>query len=86
MKYEDYIGHTFAVYELALVQDNQGCRVSVVASVPGREGAFTRTWKNTSGALSPAQLNDITAFVSRCVGDAIILKAGVQGVLFEPPL
>jgi len=53
----------------------------LIASIPGREGTFTRAWGRPERSLTESELSDLSTTVSRWVIDAMILSHGHQGQL-----
>lgn len=73
-----------AVCCLAIYLEQQlgsdGCRWSIHVERPGRDGEFSRTWLNASGAIQADQLDDMSGYVARTVNDALVLWGGVPEV------
>lgn len=52
--------------------------VRVVCSIPGREGAFSRTWPLSRGAIASPTWQDLEGFVLSALQNAADTIGGVQ--------
>lgn len=78
---ERLTGNVFLVLELVHDRSERYGGVSLVASVPGREGTYGRRWKAPYGILSEAQAADLAAHLTKQAMDALVLFTGVQTTL-----
>lgn len=71
------------VLSVQLIQGvtNHGVDWTVDIVRPGRDGHFSRSWKNASGCLTADQLSDLSGWVQRTVHNAVVAWGGIQGVM-----
>jgi hypothetical protein len=55
--------------------------VSVIQSIPGREGTLTWRYKAPYGIIDASQLRDLASRVAKTVEDATVAFTGAQEVL-----
>jgi hypothetical protein len=58
---------------------------TALASIPGREGTLSHSWKNHSARLNVTQMDDICLYVWQTVQNCILCIDGAQlEILLEP--
>jgi len=75
------IGEPYLVLELCHDRRELLGSITVVQSIPGREGTLTWRYKAPYGIIDAGQLRDLTSRVAKVVEDATVTWTGVQGVL-----
>lgn len=71
----------FLALELVQDRNKEKGSISVVVSIPGREGTFTKRWAAPSGRISVSQATDMIGYVAMCANNALLAWTGVQGEL-----
>lgn len=51
---------------------------TIVASIDGREGTFSRSWGKYGNRLDVQEMTDMITWVQRTLSNGIILRSGVQ--------
>jgi hypothetical protein len=68
----------FLCLEMLWEPDGQQGRVTMLASLVGREDVADRSWRLSNGIPTQSQLNDIAHTVAKHVSDATVAFCGVQ--------
>ena len=53
-------------------------RFTLVCSLPGREGAFSKSWGRPQMLMDEHEVTDMLTWIQRTVAQAIVLDSGVQ--------
>jgi hypothetical protein len=71
----------FMVLELEHRPRGPHAGITVLLSVPGRDGTFERTWHATNGLLDGLEVEDMIAWIALSSRHALQRWTGVQEVL-----
>jgi hypothetical protein len=75
------IGRVLCTIELCQGVSAIDPRFSVVVTLPGREGAFTKSWGHVHRTMDEQEVTDMMVWIQRTVANAIVIDNGVQEVL-----
>lgn len=78
---ERALGQVFLVLELCHDRTKTNGGVTLIASIPGREGTYTQSWEAPYGVLEEGQVIDLGARASALIMDGVISWSGSQQVL-----
>jgi hypothetical protein len=78
LKPVDPVGTVRLCVELCRRTDGRETHWSVVASLPGREGAAIYRWTGERGYLTESQLRDMVGRLSKVVTNCVLLTDGLQ--------
>lgn len=70
------LGRSALAFEVDVDRSAPPQWVRFTISRPGLEGAFSRTWKLTSGTLSQSEFEDVQAVILKALLDAMIFTVG----------
>lgn len=64
--------------ELEQSVDRDGWHWTILASRPGRDGQFRKSWSNPKGRLASDQANDLAMWASQVIYGALEAWGGIQ--------
>lgn len=74
-------GHSIVCLEVIKSARKTGRAVSIVATVPRREGTLVRSWGNLGRSLSVDEGRDMAAWILQTVQHALMADEGLQATL-----
>lgn len=75
------VGRTVVCLEVIKNSRTTGKAVSVVATIPGRDGTLIRSWGNLGRSLSTEEGRDLANWVLSSIQNALMAAEGLQGSL-----